>query len=762
LASSRPNLVLLDISMLRLTLLVTAVATQLASPGVARAQDTPPGLGANDVAEGEAKPRKRALLIGVSKYDHGRGLDPNTGKPLDWWDLSCESDIEALKGVLTKSFTFADPDILVLTDEEATRDGIVAAFRAHLITGAKPGDVAYFHFSGHGQRVADDDGDEYDGLDESLIPFDYKTQSARDGAVTNLRDDTLGELLGELQRNMSDGGKFQGSITVTVDCCFSGTATRGDPPAGRLTRRGRGWLVDVDGPLPLPAAVRGRPENGSGLLSRGEAANQDYVLIAASSHEQLASQWSDPVHGEMGAFTSFLVREWEATPQATHRSAFERVDYNLRAAIRDQNPQLEGAADTLLFSGTGVPRERYVVVQRVDGELLTLPVGEVDPEWPARKGSVYYIYRADGDVTNPADKIAEAVVTETRGASCTARLSGPSRSDLKAARAVEVERGYGDEPPLRVLVAEGVPPALAAEVAGVKVATTAGVTDDNFDVRIGPAPDSPGRVLLERKAAAFAILDPEAEDAARRLRDALRDEWRTRFLLRLNNPARDSLVLVDLRIVPADVKLDASGQVLAASRRPGIQDDEGLTSGDFRDGDHFMLEVRNRSDGPAYVTILHFQPDGSVYCLYPEFDEEGRYEASKDWVPLGGRLAHRFVFQAEALRDENKKPLATPAVDTFKLIATRQSANYHRLLPTRRVATREADEVRREVASHPSRGEAAGGRAPAYDLARLLGTASLGEDPDPDNKLRSQLLPVAVTDWSTATVKAESRPAVGE
>ena len=39
--------------------------------------------------------------------------------------------------------------------------------------GAQPGDAFFFHFSGHGSRVKDTDGDEADGWDETICPVDY-------------------------------------------------------------------------------------------------------------------------------------------------------------------------------------------------------------------------------------------------------------------------------------------------------------------------------------------------------------------------------------------------------------------------------------------------------------------------------------------------------------------------------------------------------------------------------------------------------------
>ena len=56
---------------------------------------------------------------------------------------------------------------------------------------AARGSVVFFHFSGHGQQVRDKNGDENDGLDESIVPGDAQDQSAEAGERTNIVDDEL-------------------------------------------------------------------------------------------------------------------------------------------------------------------------------------------------------------------------------------------------------------------------------------------------------------------------------------------------------------------------------------------------------------------------------------------------------------------------------------------------------------------------------------------------------------------------------------------
>ena len=55
---------------------------------------------------------------------------------------------------------------------EPTHDNIVQAYRK-LVAAAQPGDAIFCHYSGHGAKLRDDDGDEKDGYDETLVPMDY-------------------------------------------------------------------------------------------------------------------------------------------------------------------------------------------------------------------------------------------------------------------------------------------------------------------------------------------------------------------------------------------------------------------------------------------------------------------------------------------------------------------------------------------------------------------------------------------------------------
>ena len=98
-----------------------------------------------------------------------------------------------------------------MTDQQATRKGILTAFEEHLINQAKPGDVVVFHFSGHGSRVIDSDRDQPDGLNSTLVPIDSKLPAGyriTGGVVSDIMGRTLFLLMSALKTE---------NVTVVLD-----------------------------------------------------------------------------------------------------------------------------------------------------------------------------------------------------------------------------------------------------------------------------------------------------------------------------------------------------------------------------------------------------------------------------------------------------------------------------------------------------------------------------------------------------------------
>lgn len=143
--------------------------------------------------------RRRALLVGINYVGSNCELK------------GCHNDVETMRRFLV-DHGFAEGDLRILLDdgdhEAPTRVNIMEGLKS-LSNGAEAGDSLFFHYSGHGSSVPDEDGDEADGKDEVLCPVDYDK-----GGM--LRDDEIYLLLvAPLKEGVS--------LTCVLDCCHSGT-----------------------------------------------------------------------------------------------------------------------------------------------------------------------------------------------------------------------------------------------------------------------------------------------------------------------------------------------------------------------------------------------------------------------------------------------------------------------------------------------------------------------------------------------------------
>jgi metacaspase-1 len=90
----------------------------------------------------------------------------------------CHNDVKNIKQYLIDVQGFKESDLYILMDDGGailpTKRNIEDAF-ARICQHSVAGDVVFVHYSGHGGRVSDTNGDEEDGLDSTLLPVDYLT-----------------------------------------------------------------------------------------------------------------------------------------------------------------------------------------------------------------------------------------------------------------------------------------------------------------------------------------------------------------------------------------------------------------------------------------------------------------------------------------------------------------------------------------------------------------------------------------------------------
>ncbi len=175
--------------------------------------------------------RKHALVIGIDRY-------PGMGEKLQL--RGCVNDAKLITQELCGRFGFPSKDVTVLKDEAATRDGILSAMRG-LLERVGRDEVVVVTYSGHGSWMPDPDGDEPDGRDETIVPFD---SGRGDHPCRDIPDD-------EIHAWLLDLSEVTPYITLIFDSCFSGGIVR-----DTFSARTR-WVPPHD--RPVEAARRFRP-----------------------------------------------------------------------------------------------------------------------------------------------------------------------------------------------------------------------------------------------------------------------------------------------------------------------------------------------------------------------------------------------------------------------------------------------------------------------------------------------------------------------
>ena len=301
------------------------------------------------------KAEKHALLVGVSAYPSDSG----------WSTLSSKNDIEHIMTALL-DLGFEESDIEILLDEQATKNGIVSSFEA-LARRVSPGDLVYVHFSGHGQQVIDDNGDEIDGLDEALVPYDSPLKflkGVNEGQFL-LRDDELNLLCAAVRQILGPSGQF----LLALDACHSGTGTR-----SRGRARGSDIIMGD-----LSNTVNSAAESSYNLVQNDDPSLAPLQAIFGSSPNELNFETIDDEYNPIGSL-SFAISKVLSQMKENYsfQEFYERVSRKMLANVPDQNPRIEGVKERRLFASENVKlKDKYSIIEWIDSKTVKISAGTI-------------------------------------------------------------------------------------------------------------------------------------------------------------------------------------------------------------------------------------------------------------------------------------------------------------------------------------------------------------------------------------------------
>jgi pimeloyl-ACP methyl ester carboxylesterase len=542
---------------------------------------------------------------------------------------------------LTDSFDKAGLAVEVLKDGDATRENVIRQFRSHLGK-ARDGDVALFQYCGHGARWAS--AREFrefypDGKDEGLVCID----SRRPGGF-DLADKELAVLISEVARNNPH-------LAVVLDCCHSGSGTRGVDAFRGLTPR---VTHEVTSERPLASYLDGHYAT---LRNGGQPLfipTSRHILLAACERTQLAQEAPD----RSGVFTSTLVEVLgKSGSDLTYSDLFVRCRAAVRSRADNQNPQFEAYGHFNSSSG-----------------FLDRPVSQT-----ARRFSTYFDQGAwtvecgaiHGVPTDPEKTVALALYPEddqTRLAGTAAVLQvGAQKSEVKPGFPADESVRYRAEitslpvPPMPVHVkgdaaARDALDKVLAHDGSVNVA----LTDVELAARYALIVEDVHLFLKQRETdlviQGAAIDDGKLEDAATLLLPVLKTvaQWERSLSLQnlgtLMDPSLVDFVFAE-RLDDGREHVYPAGEIIL----------DYLKAGGQWQGIRGKLKARNRTKQPLNVVVVYFSRQYGISTLCNEPLEPG-----DDYMTLWDTDPDQVL---ELGSDVNE------SVDVFKLIVSTEQVD---------------------------------------------------------------------------------------
>jgi len=533
--------------------------------------------------------KKYALIIAVGNYD------PAT----KWNTLSSANDIPLIKGTLLKQ-GFAENDITVLQDQNATKQGILSAFN-NLKSRISPGDIVVIHYSGHGQQIFDDGTDEADGLDEALVPYNAHSKYDTEYKGENhLRDDEIQNIVNSFRNKL---GK-KGQLLMILDSCHSGNATR-----GAVMRGGVGALVPENWKVPSDTGK----VDGSGLFETISLSNDaaPFVVISGASD-------SEPNYEYEGAGSlsySFAKAMNELGSDISYRKLFSKIASTMSAIVPDQRPTIEGNIDYKIFGDEYIKQQPYFDVTTLTqgNSIMKINGGQVNQIF---KNTTVLVMSSGTEQPDKNKALATGKVSYSAFADATIILDEPVKDGNAKNYWVFIDKpSYGD-----FSVNVFVDPKIS------DASLKPGISDFLNANQLGKVVDDikDSEVVVEEKSGKYEIGYPTgtrafAEAKPTRGNTLLNDINDKIFKFAQGNYLKNLSIknpdyAFDFKLIPVDY--DASNRKITERSENSNLNKEGILQ-IVPKKDNALLQITNKSDKTLYISIVEINSEGAISSFFP-------------------------------------------------------------------------------------------------------------------------------------------------
>lgn len=281
----------------------------------------------------------QALCVGVNHYANIPGADL----------AGCVNDAASMQGVFAK-YGFG---VALITDKQATKQGIIAALKA-IAAKSKPGEKFAFYFAGHGTPGKD--------KTSNLLPSDANL----DDQANDISAKQLYDLVTDIRAS---------SRTVILDSCFSGGMLRSSRglTIGRPDFRSRVFIRpgmrDQEGNSRDLVLVNKQNTNAA-LIGANAKLGEVCYATASRENEQSGEDSFDGKHD--GVFTHYLVQTMDDGTPKQWSDVSTKVNAQVNQYTDDQqHPTLSPAFSSApVFGSAKVANASYATMGAIKTSSL--------------------------------------------------------------------------------------------------------------------------------------------------------------------------------------------------------------------------------------------------------------------------------------------------------------------------------------------------------------------------------------------------------
>lgn len=603
---------------------------------------------------------KRALIIAIGGYP----------KSSEWESLSSVNDIELIKSTLLIN-QFKDENIQIISDSLATKQNIVDAI-IQIEKISMEGDIIVIHFSGHGQQIMDNNNfDEIDGYDESLIPYDAKPVYNKDYKGENhLRDDEILVLLNKIRKRIGSNGE----LLVILDACHSGTATRG------FSKR-RGTEIKLES-LEYKNNNNKIKQEGFEFFSMSSDQEDNYapvIVISGANQEESNYEYHDINSNKNYGSLSFAFSEVmsDIKPNTTYQSLFEKIKAKMNAMVPHQNPQIEGNTNQLVFLGKPVSQQKYYKIEKwVNDTIVSIKAGNLVGIY---NGTEMGFYPENIRNKNETKFLFKGVVRNARALESDIVLSQTIKKGEFANSFVFVEKQTFGGLQLTVKIDEKLNDEFKSQLSQkLNEQIAIRLVDKNAEMIVGHFDEEEECLIQVITQDDIELLKLSSNDLStkknvNKVSKTLRNFLQAKLLMSLDISNED--LNVSFEIVPVNVKYNNSRYEI--TNKLNINDFY-QKGGNlyFNNQQAFKIKVKNDGCMKAFIHVLDIQADNSVCILIPSVNRD---ETEYSIYPGEEKeLPELFLF-GPPFGKECLKLIATKSSINLKSIETKRGINDNRV-----------------------------------------------------------------------------------